>query len=60
MRPSTELLGCVTRVCFLQDKSSDVRKAAEACITEILRVSGQESVSELVMTCLSAVSLPFG
>lgn len=32
---------------LLQDKSSDVRKAAEACINEILRVSGQENVSAL-------------
>ena len=30
---------------FFQDKSSDVRKAAETCIAEILRVSAQETVS---------------
>lgn len=30
-----------------QDKSSDVRKAADTCINEILRVSGQEIVSLL-------------
>ncbi|XP_021810024.1 protein MOR1 [Prunus avium] len=30
----------------LTDKSSDVRKAAETCISEILRVSGHESVEK--------------
>ncbi|EEF28119.1 microtubule associated protein xmap215, putative [Ricinus communis] len=30
----------------MTDKSSDVRKAAEACITEVLRVSGQETVEK--------------
>ncbi|KAJ4847033.1 Protein MICROTUBULE ORGANIZATION 1 [Turnera subulata] len=30
----------------MTDKSSDVRKAAEACITEILRVSGQEIIEK--------------
>ncbi|KAK9267215.1 hypothetical protein L1049_009635 [Liquidambar formosana] len=30
----------------MTDKSSDVRKAAEACITEILRVCGQETVTK--------------
>ncbi|XP_050225850.1 protein MOR1 isoform X2 [Mercurialis annua] len=30
----------------MTDKSSDVRKAAEACITEIVRVSGQETVEK--------------
>lgn len=28
----------------IQDKSADVRKAAEACFNEILRVCGQEMV----------------
>lgn len=32
----------------MTDKSSDVRKAAEACIAEILRVSGQETVEKIV------------
>ncbi|KDP34897.1 hypothetical protein JCGZ_09185 [Jatropha curcas] len=30
----------------MMDKSSDVRKAAEACITEVLRVSGQEAIEK--------------
>lgn len=30
----------------MTDKSSDVRKAAEACITEVLRVSGQETIEK--------------
>ncbi|XP_043808060.1 protein MOR1 isoform X2 [Manihot esculenta] len=30
----------------MTDKSSDVRKAAEACITEVLRVSGQEIIEK--------------
>ncbi|KAJ8758746.1 hypothetical protein K2173_000467 [Erythroxylum novogranatense] len=30
----------------MTDKSSDVRKAAEACINEILRVSGQEMIEK--------------
>lgn len=42
---------------LLQDKSSDVRKAAEACIAEILRVSGQETVSTLANSGTSADSL---
>ncbi|XP_024030608.1 protein MOR1 [Morus notabilis] len=32
----------------MTDKSSDVRKAAETCINEILRVSGQENVEKIV------------
>ncbi|KAL5568082.1 hypothetical protein UlMin_024657 [Ulmus minor] len=32
----------------MTDKSSDVRKAAEACFTEILRVSGQETIEKMV------------
>ncbi|KAL2324840.1 hypothetical protein Fmac_023898 [Flemingia macrophylla] len=32
----------------MTDKSSDVRKAAEACINEILRVSGQEMIEKIV------------
>lgn len=36
-----------------QDKSSDVRKAAENCINEILRVSGSEMVCLLEKCCLS-------
>ncbi|XP_057424605.1 protein MOR1 [Lotus japonicus] len=32
----------------MTDKSSDVRKAAEACITEILRVSGHEMIEKIV------------
>ncbi|GMI91984.1 MICROTUBULE ORGANIZATION 1 [Hibiscus trionum] len=30
----------------MMDKSSDVRKAADGCITEILRVSGQETIEK--------------
>lgn len=30
----------------MTDKSSDVRKAAEACMTEILKVSGQETITK--------------
>jgi cytoskeleton-associated protein 5 len=36
-------------LCFnvsFQDKSADVRKAAEGCISEILRVSGQEMIEK--------------
>ncbi|XP_061996116.1 protein MOR1 [Rosa rugosa] len=32
----------------MTDKSSDVRKAAEACIAEILRVSGHEAVEKIL------------
>ncbi|RDX85911.1 Protein MOR1, partial [Mucuna pruriens] len=32
----------------MTDKSSDVRKAAEACINEILRVSGHEMIEKIV------------
>ncbi|XP_050288115.1 protein MOR1 isoform X4 [Quercus robur] len=32
----------------MTDKSSDVRKAAETCINEILRVSGQETVEKIL------------
>ncbi|KAE9589870.1 hypothetical protein Lalb_Chr21g0313501 [Lupinus albus] len=32
----------------MTDKSSDVRKAAEACINEILRVSGHEMIEKMV------------
>ncbi|XP_061370607.1 protein MOR1 [Gastrolobium bilobum] len=32
----------------MADKSSDVRKAAEACINEILRVSGHEMIEKVV------------
>ncbi|KAM2730989.1 hypothetical protein EV1_002177 [Malus domestica] len=32
----------------LTDKSSDVRKAAETCVSEILRVSGQETVEKIL------------
>ncbi|AET01913.2 microtubule organization protein [Medicago truncatula] len=32
----------------MADKSSDVRKAAEACINEILRVSGHEMIEKIV------------
>ncbi|XP_019427924.1 PREDICTED: protein MOR1-like isoform X2 [Lupinus angustifolius] len=32
----------------LTDKSSDVRKAAEACINEIVRVSGHEMIEKMV------------
>ncbi|KAF3432700.1 hypothetical protein FNV43_RR23802 [Rhamnella rubrinervis] len=32
----------------MADKSSDVRKAAETCITEILRVSAQDAVDKIV------------
>ncbi|TKY51634.1 MOR1 protein [Spatholobus suberectus] len=32
----------------MTDKSSDVRKAAEACINEILRVSGHEVIEKMV------------
>lgn len=41
-------------LCFcesFQDKSADVRKAAEGCISEILRVSGQEMVGILGLAC---------
>ncbi|TQD81851.1 hypothetical protein C1H46_032604 [Malus baccata] len=33
---------------FSKDKSSDVRKAAETCVSEILRVSGQETVEKIL------------
>lgn len=33
---------------IFQDKSADVRKAADPCLTEILRVSGQETVYMLI------------
>ena len=39
------LFGLMHIWLVFQDKSSDVRKAAESCINEILRVSGQEAVS---------------
>ncbi|KAG6698376.1 hypothetical protein I3842_08G016300 [Carya illinoinensis] len=32
----------------MTDKSSDVRKAAEACINEILRVTGQEAIEKVL------------
>ncbi|MCI01810.1 protein MOR1-like, partial [Trifolium medium] len=32
----------------MADKSSDVRKAAETCINEILRVSGHEMIEKIV------------
>jgi cytoskeleton-associated protein 5 len=32
----------------MADKSSDVRKAAETCINEILRVSGHEVIEKIV------------
>lgn len=32
----------------MTDKSSDVRKAAETCINEILRVSGQETIEKIL------------
>ena len=31
-------------ICTIQDKSADVRKAAEACISELIRACGQEMV----------------
>ena len=34
-----------------QDKSADVRKAAEGCISEIVRVSGQETVGIFRLAC---------
>lgn len=38
----------LSSICFtvVQDKSAEVRKAAECCIGEVLRVCGQEAVWE--------------